>query len=286
VSDDLNTGTVGTEVPESPPPSPQDAALGALAKSDDATRYIEERQSQEADDQGQEPETPTNGRADRIEQSLEQARERSRQARETEHQLDQGLEQAEAEWAQQQQQEQIQQQQVAQALAHHEARGRCMERAEQLKRSNPTLHKTISDNLMLLESVLDPDQAKVIEAALIYHTPAIWTLAENLSNDDVKVPGGETMADKIDLIRRASPQELWHSINQGAANFQQEAYVHRRILEDRIQQGRRFTSAPPPMSTLKGTASVPKDMYRTAQKADASDYIKMRRAQMARDEKE
>jgi hypothetical protein len=278
-----NIETVGTETTPSPP---GDAALSALSKSDDATRYIEERQSQEAEDKGQEPETPKQDRQNHIEQALEEARARSRQARETEHQLDQGLEQAEAEWAQQQQQEQFQQQQAANALAHHEARGRCMERAEQLKRSNPTLHKTISDNLMLLESVLDPDQAKVIEAALIYHTPAMWRLAENLSNDDVKVPGGETMADKIDLFRRASPQELWNAINQGAANFQQEAYVQRRILEDRIQQGRRFTSAPPPMSTLKGTASVPKDMFRTAEKSDATDYVKMRRAQMARDAKD
>ena len=149
-ADDLNTGPVSTETPESPPPSPQDAALGALAKSDDATRYIEERQSQE--DEGQEPERPTNGdaRADRIEQSLEQARERSRQAREVETQLDRGLEAAEAEWSAQQQQEQIQQQQYANQLAHHEARGMCMARAEQLKQTNPALHKTISDNLMLL----------------------------------------------------------------------------------------------------------------------------------------
>jgi hypothetical protein len=286
MSDDLNTGTPGTETPETSPPSPQDAALGALAKDDDASRYIEQRQSQEADDQ--EPERPTNGdaRADRIEQSLEQARERSRQAREQEHQLDQGLEQAEREWQAQEQQEQLAQQQYANTLAHYEARGICRARAEQLKQTNPRLHQTISDNLMLLESVLDPDQAKVIEAALIYHTPAIWKLAENLSNDDVKVPGGETMADKIDLIRRASPQELWHSIDQGAAQFRQEAIIQQRILQDRIEQGRRFTSAPPPMSTLKGTASVPKDMFRTAEKNDASDYIKMRRAQMARAERD
>jgi hypothetical protein len=152
--------------------------------------------------------------------------------------------------------------------------------------TTPQLHQTISDNLMLLESVLDPDQAKVIETALIYHTPAIWKLAENLSNDDVKVPGGETMADKIDLIRRASPQELWNSINQGAANFQQEAIIQQRILQDRIEQGRRFTKAPPPIVPPRGTASVPKDMYRTALKSDASDYIKMRRAQNARAERE
>jgi hypothetical protein len=282
-ADDLNTGTVGTETPETLPPSPQDAALGALAKDDDATAYIQARTG-EADDDDEQP----NGddRSNKIEAALEEARARSRQAREQEQRLDQGLEQAEREWQAQEQQEQIQQQQYANNLAHHEARGRCMERAEQLKRSNPALHKTISDNLMLLESVLEPDQAKVLEAALIYHTPAIWKLAENLSNDDVKVPGGETLADKIDLIRRASPHELWNSINQGAAAFQQEAYVQQRIYQDRIEQGRRMTRTPPPIVAPRGTADAPKDMYRAANKADASDYIKMRRAMDARAEKE
>jgi hypothetical protein len=151
MSDDL--ATVGTETTPSPP---GDAALSALSKSDDATRYIEERQSQEAEDKGQEPETPKDERQNHIEQA-------------------------------------------------------------------------------------------------------------------------------IDLIRRTSPQELWHSINRGAANFQQEAYVQRRILEDRIAQGRRTTQAPPPIVPPRGTANVPRDMFRTAEKSDATDYVKMRRAQMARD---
>jgi hypothetical protein len=139
---------------------------------------------------------------------------------------------------------------------------------------------------MLLESVLDPDQAKVIEAALIYHTPAMWKLAENLSDDNIVVDGAQTMADKIDLIRRATPQELWNGINQGAANFQQEAIIQRRILEDRIAQGRRVTHAPPPITPPRGSANVPRDLYKTAEKANASDYIKMRRAQNARAERD
>jgi hypothetical protein len=281
MADDLST--VGTETTPSPP---GDAALSALSKSDDATRYIEERQSQDAEEQGQAPETPKDERTNRIEQALDEARKRSAEARETEHQLDRGLEQAEAEWQAQEQQEQLAQQQYANTLAHHEARGICRARAEQLKQTNPRLHQTISDNLVLLESVLDPDQAKVLEAALIYHTPAMWKLAENLSDDNVVVDGAGTMADKIDLIRRASPKELWNSINQGAANFQQEAYVQRRILEDRIAQGRRTTQAPPPIVAPRGTANVPRDLYKTAEKANASDYIKMRRAQNARAERD
>jgi hypothetical protein len=281
MADDFNPST------EAPTPSPPgDAALGALAKDDDATRYIEERQSQEGEEQGQ-PEKPNGAdRQSNIEQALEEARRRSAEARNQERELDQGLEQAEREWQAQEQQERLAQQQYVNTLAHHEARGICRARAEQLKAQNPQLHKTISDNLMLLESVLDPDQAKVIEAALIYHTPAMWKLAENLSNDDVRVPGGETMADKIDLIRRASPQELWNSINQGAANFQQEAYVQRRIYQDRIEQGRRVTQAPPPIVPPRGSASAPRDLYKTAEKANASDYIRMRRAQNARAERD
>jgi hypothetical protein len=282
MADDFNTGTEAAPTTS----APGDIALATLAKDESADAYIAERQSQQAEEQGQ-PETPNGAdRSNKLEAALEEARARSRQAREQEYALDQGLEHAEREWQAQQQQEQFQQQQVAQALTHHEARGRCMERAEQLKRSNPTLHKTITDNLMLLESVLDPDQARVLEAALIYHTPALWRLAENLSNDDVKVPGGETMADKLDLIRRAAPQELWNAINQGAAAFQQEAYVQRRILEDRVAQGRRVTSAPPPIVPPRGSANVPRDMFRTAEKSDATDYVKMRRAQMARDARE
>jgi hypothetical protein len=257
-----------------------------LAKSEDASAYIEERQNQEAEEQGQEPETPKQDRQNHIEQALEEARARSRQAREQEYALDQGLEHAEQEWQQQHQQEQFQQQQVANALAHHEARGRCMERAEQLKRANPVLHKTISDNLNILSGVLSDEQNAVLERALIHLTPAIWKLAENLSNDDIVVDGAGTMADKIDLIRDATPQALAQAITEGAQKYQIEQYVEQRIFQDRIEQGRRITKAPPPIVPPRGSASVPKDMYRTALKNDAGDYIKMRRAQNARAERD
>jgi hypothetical protein len=281
MADDLNTGT---EAPATT--SPGDAALGALAKDDDASAYISERQSQEAEEQGLEPEPHTNGadRSNRIETALEEARARSRQAREQEHQLDQGLEAAEREWQVQQQQEQAQQAHVTNVLSYHEARGRCMERSEQLKRSNPQLHKTISDNLMLLESVLDADQRRALETALVFHTDAIWRLGQNLSDDNISIDGrAMTLSDKLDLIRQATPQQLWQGAVDGAAGLRQEAYVQQRIYQDRIEQGRRVTKTPPPIVPPRGTANVPKDLYRTANKADATDYIKMRRAQMARD---
>jgi hypothetical protein len=278
MADDLVTG--GTEDPAPSPPG--DAALGALAKDDDASRYIEERQSQDAEEHGLEPETPKQERQSHIEQALEEARKRSAEAREQEQQLDDGLAAAEQEWQQQQQQEQAAQRQYANQLSYAEAQGRCMERASQLKRSNPQLHKTISDNLALVESVLDRDQAKALEAALVYHTDAIWRLGQNLSDDEFM----GTLSNKLDMIRQATPLQIWQGAVEGAANLRQEAYVQRRILEDRVAQGRRVTQAPPPLSRLNGSTNAPRDMYRTAEKSDASDYIKMRRAQNARAERD
>ena len=278
------TGDIATVGAETPPPStsPGDAALGALAKDDDACAYISERQSQDAEEQGLEPETPKDERQSHIEKALEEARVRSRQAGEQEQQLDDGLAAAEQEWQQQQQQEQAAQQQYAIQLSYAEAQGRCMERASQLKRSNPQLHKKISDNLTLVESVLDRDQAKALEAALVYHTDAIWRLGENLSNDEYM----GTLSDKLDILRQATPLQIWQGAIQGAAALQQEAYVQRRILEDRVAQGHRVTSAPPPITPPRGTANVPRDLYKTANKGDATDFVRMRRAQMARDAKD
>jgi hypothetical protein len=252
-----------------------------LAKSEDASAYIEERQSQDAEEQGHEPETPKDERQSHIERALEEARERSRQAREQEHQLDQVLDQAEAEWQQQQALEQQTQQQEAQRLSYHEARGRCMERAEQLKRSNPQLHKTIADNLSLLESVLDADQNKALEHALVYYPEAVWRLGANMSDETII----GTFSDKLDALRQESPQRIWDEVVKGAAALQQEAYVQQRIYQDRIE-GRRITKAPPPITPPRGSASVPKDIHRLAQKSDASDYIKQRRAQNARAERD
>jgi hypothetical protein len=86
------------------------------------------------------------------------------------------LQQAEAEWQAQQQQEQVAQQQFANQLTYHELRGRCMERAEQLKQTNPALHQKITNNLTMLEGILDPEQRKALEHALVAQTSAVWRL--------------------------------------------------------------------------------------------------------------
>jgi hypothetical protein len=95
MADDLATG--------GPTTTPQDAALGALAKDDDASAYISERQAQDQKEQGQLETQNGADRSDKIEAALEEARARSRQAREQEQQLDQDLSEAERAWQQQEQ---------------------------------------------------------------------------------------------------------------------------------------------------------------------------------------
>jgi hypothetical protein len=276
MAEDFSPG--GTEAPAT---SPADGALGALAKSDDATRYIEERQSQEGE--GQEPEAPTNGdaRADRIEQSLEQARERSRQARETESQLDHGLEQAEAEWAQQQQQERMFEQQRAQELTHAEQRGKCMAFFEDMKRKDPVKHHRAYQHLAALPDVLDDAQSKVIENGLIYYPEVMVDLAESLADDTVM--DGMSLSNKMAMLAGDSPEKLWQGIQQQAQVRQIEKYVSTRVNQELAARSRRVTQAPPPFKMPNGAANPPKDLYRTANKADATDYIRMRKIQMQRD---
>jgi hypothetical protein len=157
-----------------------------------------------------------------------------------------------------------------------------MQQAEQLKRANPALHAKISSNLMELERALDPDQAKAIEYGLVYYPEAMWSFAVNLSDES----DGTTMADKIYRISQETPQQMWGGVVQGAGRFQQEKYIQQRILQDRVEQGRRMTKAPPPIVPPRGTASVPRDLYKTAEKGNAEDYVRLRRAQMARDAKD
>jgi hypothetical protein len=224
-------------------PAPGDAALASLAKSDDATRYIEQRRD-DGEDAGAEPEAPTNGRADKIEQALEEARARSRQAQEVSQQLDKGLEQAEAEWAQQQALEKQADQQRANELSYYEARGRTMQRAEQLKQTNPTLHATIANNLMELERALDPDQARAIEQGLVFFPEVVWQLGELLSDDR----DGTTMSEKIYRISQDAPEAMWRDIVQQLQALQIEKHVQARILQDRAFRSKKVTSAPPPIT--------------------------------------
>jgi hypothetical protein len=282
-ADDLNTGPVSTETPEPAAPSQSDAVLSTLAKSgEDATAYINQRLEDQGEDAGPE-ERHTNGdaRADRIEQSLEQARERSRQAREQEHQLDRGLEQAEAEWSAQQQQEQMFEAQRAAELTHAEQRGKCMAFFEDMKRKDPAKHQKTYQYLATLPDVLDDHQAKVIEYGLIYHPEVMIDLAESLADDTTL--NGMSLPDKLAMLAGDSPETLWRGIQQQAQVRQIEKYVSTRVNQELAARSRRVTQAPPPFRMPNGAANPPRDLYKTATKGDASDYIKLRRAQMARD---
>jgi hypothetical protein len=160
--------------------------------------------------------------------------------------------------------------------------GRTMQKSEQLKATNPALHAKITTSLMELEKALGPDQAKAIEYGLVYYPEVVWELGQILSDDSV----GGSMSEKIYRISQDSPEALWKDIVQQSHMQKIEKHVQARILQDRALRSKRVTSAPPPIVPPKGTASVPKDMYRTAEKSNASDYIKMRRAQNARAERD
>jgi hypothetical protein len=274
-TDNLQTGT------ETPTSTPGDVALGALAKSEDATAYIQERQDQDTEDAGQEPETPKEQRQTHIEEALEKAREDTRRAREADSQLDREFQEAEQAWQQQQAQEQQAAQKQADMLAFYEARGRIQEQAEYLKQTNPALHKTIADNLTTLESVLEPDQQKALEYALVHYPDAVFNLGVKLSAD---LGDGQTIWDKIDAVRSATANQIYEAAAKGAAEIQQERYVQSRILRDRAERGRKVTSAPPPFKTPSGGANPPKDIHRLANKENATDYIRARMAQERRGE--
>ena len=93
---------------------------------------------------------------------------------------------------------------------------------------------------------------------------------------------GQTFGDKLEIVRNATPAQIFQAAQQGAAQMQAERYVQTRIMQDRVQQGRRVTGAPPPITPPRGGAGVHKDLFRLAEKPPVDDYVKMRRAQIAR----
>jgi hypothetical protein len=264
-----------------PTASPQDAKLDALARSEDPTSYIAERQAQEAEEQGTEPETPADERQNRIDQALEKARADTRQAREANGNgldLDAQYRDAQAEYqAQLQQEQQLQQQQRA-TQAYYEARGQCMAKGEQLRQTHPAVHAKIVENLTTLGDVLTDEQGAALEHALVMYPEAVWLLGMKLSNDS----DGTSMSDKMSLVQRASPQEIFQAAAQGAVNLQNERYIQTRVMQALAASGRRISNAPPPINPPRGGAGVPKDLFRLAEKPSVDDYVKMRRAQIAR----
>jgi hypothetical protein len=265
--------------------SPQDAQLDALSRSEDISSYVAERQAQEAEGQDLGPETPADERQNRIDEALQKVREDTADARQTNGNgldLDAQYRDAQQEYQAQLQQEQAAAHQQIATQRYYEARGNCMAQAQRLKEMHPQLHATITENLTTLGDVLDDQQGLALEHALVMYPQAVWTLAANLSNE----ADGRTFGDKLDIVRKATPREIFEAAQQGAVNLQNERYIQTRILQDRVAQGRRVTGAPPPITPPRGGAGVPKDMNQLAGKSDISDYVKWRRGQMARDERD
>jgi hypothetical protein len=157
-----------------------------------------------------------------------------------------------------------------------------MAKAAQLHQTNPQAHARITENLTTLGDVLTDEQGAALEHALVMYPEAVWILGMKLSNDS----DGTTMSDKLDIVRNSTPQEIFQAAAQAAVNLQNERYIQTRIMQDRVAQGRRVTGAPPPISPPRGSANVPRDIHQLAGKGDITDYVKMRRGQMARDERD
>jgi hypothetical protein len=268
-----------------PTATPQDAVLDSLSRSEDISEYVAQRQDDLRQEQGLEPETPADERQNRIDQALQKARGDTAKARQTNGNgldLDAQYRDAQAEYQAQQQQEQQAAQQAQQFQNYYEARGKCMALNQRLKEMNPAAHAKIGESLNIMGDVLSNEQLQAVEAALVLHPTAIWTLGMKLHDDS----DGTTMSDKLNIIRNATPEQIMQAAAQNAAQFQQERYVQTRILQDRVQQGRRITQAPPPITPPRGSANVPRDMNQLAGKSDISDYVKWRRGQIARDERD
>jgi hypothetical protein len=261
---------------------PEAAALSSLAKDDDASRYIEQRIEQENGPSEGPDESEPDTSSNLIEQELERARQRTREAREQSDQLDAEYNQAEREWLAQQQVEQQERNRRAAELSYYEARGRCMEQGRRLLQTNPELHKRITDNLTALEPILSDQQSEALQMALVYYPEAVWAIGFNLSYES----NGQSMYEKMEIVRNETPEAIIKGAQQAAQQHALERLIQTRIYQDRVQNGRRITQAPPVMSTPRGHANAPRDIHRVATKDDASDYVKMRRAQMARDSRD
>jgi hypothetical protein len=131
MSDDLDTGQVS---PPDPVQQAKDNALGQMARSEDASAYIAERQDRDREDRGEE--IDEGDRASRIRKALEQARADTTQARnglDQQPDLDTQFQDAQAQWDEAQAQE-VQFEQEREAARNE---GRFQAVAENLKQVNP-----------------------------------------------------------------------------------------------------------------------------------------------------
>jgi hypothetical protein len=81
---------------------------------------------------------------------------------------------------------------------------------------------------MLLEGILDADQQKALEHALVMHTDAVWTLATRLDDDS----DGTTMSDKLGPYPKGNASGILAGRSSRCRRLLYERYVQQRILED------------------------------------------------------
>jgi hypothetical protein len=266
--------------PNVEPPSPSDAALSSLAKSEDVTSYVETRR----EDEGLEPEAAPEDRQSRIDEALARAPQDTRQAREQSNGLDGELAATEQAYHAAQWEEAQNQQRWQAELNYARAQGQAAARAQQLKQVNPAAHKTITDNLLKLDNLLNSEQQQALYAALAYFPDSTWRMALNLEDDAGDFGYGPSKLEKLAALSDASPAQIWQAAAQGTQQLGLEAYVNARIMLDRVVNGRRISNAPPPFLTPRGGAGPPRDIARLALKENASDYIRARMAQERRRE--
>jgi hypothetical protein len=119
--------------------------LDQLAKSEDASGYIAEREDLEKEEATGEVEAGA-ARAQRIREALEAARKDTNEARQT-NGLDAELQDAQAQWEQQQAQEQWQAQQTEKLLNDTRNEATFTAHAEMLKQANPQVWQQITVTL-------------------------------------------------------------------------------------------------------------------------------------------
>jgi hypothetical protein len=63
---------------------------------------------------------------------------------------------------------------------------------------------------------LSDEQGAALEHALVMYPHAVWVLGTKLSDDS----DGTSMADKMEIVCNASPQEIFAAAQQGAGSLQ------------------------------------------------------------------
>jgi hypothetical protein len=261
----------------------KDVALGEMAKSEDATDFIRERQARDAEERGEQ----VNGddRTVRIRQALQRAQQDTAEARqaaglngEQPPDLNAQYWDAENEW----QQEQLAEQEAEQQRTIDRDEARFQGRAEVLRQQNPALWQQMTDFMAGFDRAgMSEEQINALKRGLTMGSDGL-DIAYRLSQPSYNADGSiNSPEDKIAQIAAMSPQEILQNFRDCRVFIQAEQAAFNRFNA----MGRRHTKAPPPFRTPRGGAAPPKDLHQLASKGEnVGDYIKARQAQEKRRE--